>query len=185
MRLFYDTLPIIIFFTLYYTWNIFAATAGAMITSLGQVSLTLLQGKRPETSHWVSLITIFVLGSATLILRDEMFIKWKPTAVYWVLSLAFFGSQFIGAKPLIKRMLDKSIELPSKIWMILNFSWSAFFFTMGVINLFIVYNFSTQIWVNFKLFGSLGLTLFFVLIQGVFLSNYLPKTTENIQENSK
>lgn len=185
MRLFYDSLPIIVFFILYYALNIFAATAGAMVTSLGQVGLTLLKGKRPETSSWVSLITIFVLGSATLIFKNEMFIKWKPTAVYWGFSLAFLGSQFIGKKPLIKRMLDQSLELPSKIWLILNMSWSAFFLSMGVLNLFVLYNFSTQIWVNFKLFGSLALTFLFVLLQGLFLSNYLPKTTEKIQENSK
>lgn len=174
MKLFYDSLPLIIFFILYYAIDIFAATAGAMIASFLQVSLILVRGKKPDTSHWITLVTILTLGSATLFFKNEMFIKWKPTAVYWVLSLAFLGSQFIGEKSLIKRMLDNTIELPSKIWVILNTSWSAFFLLMGMLNLFVVYNFETHIWVNFKLFGSLGLTLVFVIIQGVFLARYLP-----------
>lgn len=146
-----------------------------MITSLTQVAFVLFKGKRPDTANIVSLLTIFLLGGATLIFKNEMFIKWKPTAVYWVLSIAFLGSQFMGKKSFVKRMLEKTIELPTQVWPILNMSWSAFFFGMGILNLFIVYNFSTQIWVNFKLFGALGLTLLFVIIQGFFLSRYILK----------
>ena len=182
MKLFYDSLPIIVFFILYYVFNIFVATAGAIITSFAQISLILLQKKRPDTTQLVSFLTILILGGATLIFRNEMFIKWKPTAVYWALSLAFLGSQFIGKKSFVRHMLDQSIQLPASIWSILNASWSAFFFLMGILNLFIIYNFSTQIWVNFKLFGSLGLTLLFVVIQGLFLSPYLLKPSEYTEE---
>ena len=174
MKLFYDSLPILIFFILYYAIDIFAATAGAMISSATQVSLIIFRGKRPDTAQWVTLATILILGSATLFFRNELFIKWKPTAVYWILSLAFLGSQFIGKKTLIKRMLEKTLEVPTLIWNILNLSWSLFFFIMGGLNLFVVYHFSTQTWVNFKLFGSLGLTFLFVIIQALFLSRYLP-----------
>ena len=181
MKLFYDSLPIIVFFILYYVFNIFVATAGAIITSFAQISLISLQGKRPDTTQLVSFLTICILGGATLIFRNEMFIKWKPTAVYWTLSLAFLGSQFIGKKSFVRHMLDQSIQLPATIWPILNASWSAFFFLMGILNLFIIYNFSTQIWVNFKLFGSLGLTLLFVIVQGLFLSPYLLKPSEQLK----
>lgn len=175
IKLFYDSLAIIVFFILYYVFNIYIATLGAMITSLGQVTLVLFKRKRPDTTQLVSLIAIFLLGGATLIFKNEMFIKWKPTAVYWALAIAFLGSQFIGKKSFIKRMLENTIELPAPIWPILNMSWAAFFFSMGILNLLIVYNFSTQIWVNFKLFGVLGLTLVFVIVQGVCLSRYILK----------
>lgn len=181
-KLFYDSLPLIVFFVLYYASNIFTATAGAMITSFAQTALLLAQGKRPDTTQIVSLLTIFILGGATLIFRNEMFIKWKPTAVYWVLASAFLGTQFLAKKSLIKHMLDKSVELPSKIWTFLSFMWSGFFFTMGILNLIIAYTFSTQIWVNFKLFGSLGLTLLFVIVQALFLSSHiLVKSSEQPQ----
>jgi len=178
VKLFYDSLPIVLFFILYYLFDIFAATIGAMVATSLQVGLIILKGQKPETAQWITLVTILTLGSATLFFKNEMFIKWKPTAVYWTLSLAFLASQFIGKKSLIKRMLDKTISLPAPIWVILNTSWSTFFLLMGVLNLFIVYHFETRVWVNFKLFGSLGLTFLFVLLQGIFLARYLPAVNE-------
>ena len=117
---------------------------------------------------------IIILGGAKLYLRNETFIKWKPTAVYWLLSMVFLVSQWVGKKPLVQTMLEKGIELPNDKWTGLNISWVLFFITMGLINIFVIYNFDTDTWVNFKLFGSLILTFIFVLCQGFYLMKFMP-----------
>lgn len=179
MKLFFDMLPIVIFFVAYKTYDIYIATATAIACVVAQIIFFYIKGKRPETMHWVTLLFIVVLGGATLYLRDEIFIKWKPTVVYWILGLIFLVSRYVGKKTLAERMLDKNIELPKPIWYKLNTSWYAFFFIMGMLNIFVVYNFDTDTWVNFKLFGTLGLTLVFVVIQGLVLSRHIPHKHEN------
>ena len=182
MKLFFDFLPIIIFFIAYYVFNIYVATASAIGASLLQVGYTLVRGKKPEMMHWLALVMIVVLGSATLLLKNEIFIKWKPTAVYWLLALVFLFSQFVSKKCLVQRMLEQGIQLPPSKWSKLNLSWVIFFTSMGFLNLYVVYHFDTNVWVNFKLFGSLILTFLFVLGQGVYLMKYMP---DNKGQNSK
>ena len=113
------------------------------------------------------------MGGATLYLKDERFIKLKPTAVYGILALFMATSQFIGKKTLVQRLLETNINLPNKVWRQLNCGWVIFFSAMGVVNLWVAYQFSTNVWVNFKLFGTLGLTILFVIIQGAFLAPYI------------
>jgi len=174
-------LPILMFFTFFKLFDIYWATLSAIATSCSQIGLTIIRGKRPEMMTIVTFLMILVLGGATLILRNEIFIKWKPTAVYWLLSLGFLISQFIGQKPFVKRMMEKSLTLPDVLWTKLNLSWVAFFMMMGGLNLYVVYNYDTETWVNFKLFGSLILTLLFVVGQGLVLAKHLP-TDENSQK---
>lgn len=179
MKLFFDMLPIIIFFIAYKVFDIYVATATAIVCVAAQIAFFYIRGQKPETMHWVTLIFIVFLGGATLYLQDEIFIKWKPTAVYWILGLIFLGSQFIGKKNLVQRMLDKNVELPQPVWTRLNMSWFAFFVLMGLLNIFVVYNFDTDTWVNFKLFGTLGLTILFVVVQAFFLAKFMPDNKEN------
>ena len=174
MKLFYDILPIIAFFIAFKVYDIYVATAVAITFVFLQVITTYLRGKKPEIMHIVTLIMITLLGGATLIFRDELFIKWKPTAVYWILSVLFLASQYLGTKTIAERLLGKSVSLPVKQWHRLNFSWFAFFLIMGCLNLFVAYHYDTDTWVNFKLFGTLALTLIFVLGQAVFLAKHLP-----------
>lgn len=176
MKLFFDFLPIIVFFILYYLFDIYVATASAIAASLLQVVAIYFKGKKPEIMHWLALVMIVVLGGATLFLKNEMFIKWKPTAVYWLLALVFFMSRWVSKKTVVQLMLEKGVELPRQKWQALNLSWVLFFTTMGFINLYVVYHFTTSAWVNFKLFGSLGLTFLFVLGQGVYLMKYMPES---------
>ncbi len=149
-----------------------------MGTVLAQIVITKLQGKRLEIMHLITFVMITVLGGATLFFRNEIFIKWKPSVVYWVLSLVFLTSGYFTKKPLVQKMLENSLTLPPKAWGILNTSWVSFFLLMGFLNLFVIYNFSTDAWVTFKLFGTLGLTLVFVLIQGLIVARYLPAHQE-------
>jgi intracellular septation protein len=122
---------------------------------------------------WISLAIITVFGGATLLLHDETFIKWKPTVLYWLFALVLVIGQVGFRKNLIKAMMGKQMTLPENVWLRLNFGWAAFFATVGIVNLYVAFNFSTDTWVNFKLFGILGLMLVFVLGQGILLAKYV------------
>lgn len=144
-----------------------------MIVSVLQILVYWLISRRFEKLHLIMLAFIMVLGGATLIFHEAIFIKWKPSVIYWILGLFLLFSHFIGKKPIMHRMLADKIELPHKIWGRLNFAWGIFFIFMGCLNLYVVYHYSTNAWVNFKLFGALGLTLLFLMIQMLYLSRYI------------
>ncbi len=173
MKLLFDFFPILLFFIAFKVFGIYVATSVAIGASILQVAGFWLKNRRVESLHIITMILVVVLGGATLMLHNEMFIKWKPTAIYWAFALAFLVSQFIGEKPLIQRMMDGKLSLPTIIWRKVNFSWSIFFGAMGASNLFVVYNFSTNTWVNFKLFGALGLTLAFALVVGFYMAKHM------------
>jgi intracellular septation protein len=133
--------------------------------------------------HLVSLVLIVVFGSATWFLKDPNFIKWKPTVLNWLFAVVFLGSQWIGREPIIQRMMGAQIELPSPIWRRLNLAWTVYFVVIGVINLYVAFNYEESVWVNFKLFGMLGLTIAFVLLQSVFLARHLSPSASPINED--
>ncbi len=172
MKLLFDFFPIILFFAAFKLGDIYIATITAIIASFIQVFWSRYQQGKFEKVPLITLGTLVVMGGATLFFRNELFIKWKPTALYWILSLAFLGSQFIGDKTLFQRMIGHQIELPKKIWRQLNLSWAIFFSLMGAANLYVVYHYDTNTWVTFKLFGTLGLTLVFIVIQGIYMSKH-------------
>ena len=128
---------------------------------------------RLSTIHWVSLAIIVVFGGATLLLQDETFIKWKPTVLYWLFGAALLLADHVFGKNLIRTMMGKQIALPERVWTRLNQSWAGFFVVMGVVNLYVAYNFATDTWVDFKLFGATGLMLAFIFAQAVMLSKYV------------
>jgi intracellular septation protein len=131
---------------------------------------------------WASLAIIAVFGGATLLLQDETFIKWKPTVLYWLFGVVLAGAALAG-RNLIRLMLSKQMQLPDPVWSRLNLSWIGFFVFMGALNLYVAYNFSTDNWVNFKLFGGMGLMLLFVLAQAVVLSRFVDEKDERRSEN--
>ena len=126
---------------------------------------------------WVSLGIIVVFGGATLFFHNPTFIKWKPTALYWLFGFVLLGSALILKRNLIRKMLEAQIQLPDQVWGRLNAAWACFFVAMGVLNLYVAYNFSEEAWVNFKMFGGLGLMLAFVLAQGFYLSRHMEEET--------
>lgn len=178
MKLLFDFFPVILFFIAYKLEGIYVATAIAIAATLLQVGYLWLRHRRVEAMHLVTLGLIVIFGGATLYLHDEQFIKWKPTVINWLFGVAFLTSQFLGDKPIIQRMMAPNVALPQPIWYRLNLSWALFFLFLGAVNLFVVYRFDTDVWVNFKLFGMLGLTVAFVLLQAAFLARYLPESTE-------
>jgi intracellular septation protein len=152
---------------------ILLATAVAILATFGQVGWLLARGRTVDKMLWISLAIIVVMGGATLWLRDPTFIKWKPTVLYWAFAAVLLGAEFLFARNLIRAMMERQITLPDAVWARLNLSWGAFFILMGALNLFVAYNFSESTWVNFKLFGGMGLMLVFVLAQGLFLARFV------------
>ncbi len=173
MKLLFDLFPILIFFICYKVFGIYVATAVAMGASLLQVIFYRIQHQRYEKMHLISMTLILVLGGATLFFHNPWFIKWKPTAIYWLSSLVFLGSSFIGKKTLIQKMMEGNIDLPQNIWSRLNFAWAVFFILMGALNIYVAYYYDTDIWVNFKLFGGAGFTLLFVFLQSIYLTRHI------------
>ena len=173
MKFLFEMFPIILFFAAFKFRGIFFATGVAIAASLLQIGYTYLKNKKIEPPMLISLAVILVFGGATLIVHNEIFIKWKPTILYWIFAMVLFTARIIWKKNLMQSMLGKQINVPAPVWERLNYSWSAFFALMGGINLFVAYHFPTNIWVNFKLFGIFGLMIVFVIIQGVMLSPYI------------
>ena len=173
MKLLFDFLPVLVFFITFKLADIYVATSLAIAASFAQCAIHYLLHRRLENMHLIGLVLITVLGGATLFFKNPLFIKWKPTAIYWATAVAFLLSRFIGQKTLIEKMMDGNIKLKTVIWQKLNVIWMLFFIFMGFLNLYIAFNFNTNTWVYFKLFGGLGLTVLFVLAQSLYLAKHL------------
>lgn len=178
MKILFDFLPIFLFFIVFKIYGIYAATIVAMGASLLQVIIYRIRHKRFESMHVLTFFSILFLGGATLLLHNDIFIKWKPTILYWAMGLLFLGSSLFAKKPIIQRLMEASVQMPLTIWQRLNIGWSIFFILLGGVNLFVVYHYSTNAWVNFKLFGTLGLTLGFIIIQSLYIAKYIELKTE-------
>jgi intracellular septation protein len=185
MKLLFDFFPIFLFFIAYKFFDIYVATAVAMIASAAQVAWTWHRHRQVETLNLVTLGLIIVLGGATLLFKDETFIKWKPTVVNWLFALAFLASQYIGPKPILQRMMANNISLPNAIWARLNWSWIIFFLAIGAVNLYVAFHFDTDTWVNFKLFGMMGLTVVFVICQAFYLSRHVKPDQDHDTEQGR
>lgn len=152
---------------------ILLATAVAIVATMAQITYLLLRGRKVDGMLWISLAIIVVFGGATIYFHNETFIKWKPTVLYWVFAVVLIGAQITMGKNLIRLMMKAQIDLPDPVWTRLNLAWAGFFAAMGALNLYIAYNFPTSVWVNFKLFGFMGLMIAFVIAQTMFLSKYI------------
>jgi intracellular septation protein len=173
MKFLFDLFPILLFFVAYKMYDIYVATAVAIGAAFVQTGLFWLKHRKFEKMHVITLAILIVFGGLTLILRDPVFIKWKPTVVNWLFGATFLGSQFIGERPLVERMMGHAITVPGPVWRRLNWAWILFFLAMGLINIYVAYSFSEEAWVNFKLFGMMGLTLVFVFAQAFYLGRYM------------
>lgn len=196
MKLLIDFLPIVIFFMVYKMAPqfieaispalngeqiqilsdmpaIILATAVLIPATMLQILYTKITTGKVETMHLVTLALVVIMGGATVILQDKTFIQWKPSVVNWLFAAAFLGSRFIGKKTILERMMGQNLNLPAVAWQKLNYAWVAFFTFSGIANLYVAYNFSEDIWVNFKLFGLLGLTIIFIIAQSFYLYQFM------------
>lgn len=173
MKFLFDILPVFLFFVAFKVYDIYVATAVAMAATLLQVGWTWLRHRKVDNMLWVGLAVIVVFGGATLLLQDETFIKWKPTVLYWLFAAVLAVSVLAFRKNLIRAMMEAQVTLPEAVWGKLLASWIVFFALMGALNLLVAYNFSTDAWVNFKLFGGIGLMLAFILLQALVLARHV------------
>lgn len=193
MKFLYDFFPVLLFFVAYKAYDIYVATGVIIVASLVQIGSHWLRHRKVNRMHLTTAALVTVFGGITLALQDPVFIKWKPTVVNWLFAAVFLGSQFIGDKPVVQRMMEgiqketgdpgdgsdesgaNGLPLSARDWRTLNTMWWVFFSLMGLINLYVVYNYSENTWVNFKLFGMIGLTLVFALLQGIWIARRLPE----------
>lgn len=192
MKQFIDFIPLILFFIVFkleprdvellgQSWvlgGIFSATAVLIASSIVVYGLLFITQKRLENSQWITLLGCLFFGSLTLLFHSETFLKWKAPVVSWLFALGFAGSHFIGKQPLVQRMMGHAVSLPDPVWQRLNIAWVVFFLFSGAANLFVAFTFH-EIWVDFKVFGSLGMTLIFLIGQGIYIARHVPQTPED------
>ena len=157
---------------------IFLATLVAIIATALQIIWTKWKHGKVDTMLWVGFAIITVFGGATLLLHDENFIKFKPSVLYWLFSSILLISNIFFHKNLMHSLLHEKMALPVRVWNRLNLSWALFFAILGFINLYVAFNYNTDTWVNFKLFGFTGLMIVFILAQGMWLSKYIDEKKE-------
>jgi len=179
MQLLFDFLPVIAFFVGYKVSgnNIFVATAVLIVAVIVQTSVQWLRHRKVSTMALVSGGLVLVFGGLTLAIHDKQFIQWKVTIVNWLFAAAFLASQFFGERPIIQRIMGENVTLERPQWLRLSWAWVVYFIAMGALNLYVAYNFAENVWVNFKLYGTIGLTLLFALAQGFWLASKME--TEN------
>jgi intracellular septation protein len=173
VKFLFDLFPVILFFAAFKLADIYVATAVAIAATFAQIAWVWFRHRKVDTMLWVSLGLIVFFGGATLVLHDETFIKWKPTVLYWLFATTLIVSAKLFDRNLIRRMLEEQVVLPQALWERLNLAWSSFFAVMGVANLLVAFNYPTETWVNFKLFGSMGLMLAFIFAQGLWLAKHV------------
>ena len=173
MKFLFDIFPVVLFFIAFKVYDIYVATAVAIAATFAQIGWTWVRHRKVDNLLWVSLAIIVVFGGATLVLQDETFIKWKPTVLYWLFAVVLAVAVLAFRKNLVRAMMETQVTLPEFVWSRLLASWIAFFAVMGVLNLVVAYNFSTDAWVDFKLFGGIGLMLAFIVLQALMLARHI------------
>ncbi|MDX1901404.1 MAG: septation protein A [Gammaproteobacteria bacterium] len=171
-----DLIPVLLFFIAFKFYDIYIATMVGIISTGIQVLITFFWKKKFDRQQLLTLGVFIIFGGMTLYFHDPLFVKWKPTIIFWIMALAFFGSYFIGDKTLAQRMLEKGLDgavISKKVWQYINALWVGFLALIGGVNIFVAYHFSTNAWVNFKLYGISGLLLLFCIIQAIVLSRYM------------
>jgi len=191
-----EFLPLILFFIVYKMdprqievmgeffelGGIFSATAILICATIIVYGLVFIRNKTLDKNQCISLVAVLIFGALTISFRNELFLKWKAPVVNWIFGVILLFSQFVGKEPVMKRFFGEVLSLPDSVWWKLNMAWALFFIALGTANLYVAYNYE-KIWVDFKIFGSLGLTLLFVIIQTVFLAPYIKQS--NIKQDSK
>lgn len=179
----FDLFPLILFFLAYRFADIYVATGVAVAASVAQIVYIYIRGKKIESMHWINCAVIVVFGGATLWLQNDVFIKWKPTVLYWLFGIILLASQYMFRRNLLYKLLGNQISLTPSGWSALSLSWSLFFLLAGALNLFVAFSgfFSEAAWVNFKVFGLFGLLILFVVVQSLWLGKHMLDPTNSQQ----
>lgn len=172
MKLLAEWFPILLFFVVYKIYDLYWATGVAIVATLVVMAVMRAMGERIETMQWVSLALIVVFGGATILLQDERFIKLKPTLLYGLFAVGLLGPQFVRGVLVMKKLMQTKISMPDRAWSRLNMAWGLFFAMMAVLNWWVAQSFSTDVWVNFKLFGTIGLMIVFIIGQALWMNRF-------------
>lgn len=175
-NLFYDFIPVLLFFFAFKLYGIYVATVVGIVATGVQVVVTSIWKKKVDRKQLVTLLVFLIFGGMTLYFHNPIFVKWKPSIIFWIFGIVLLLSHFFGKKVIIQRMMENLLEgrqLPVNVWKRMNFSWALFFLILGTVNIFIAYHFSTDTWVNFKFYGILGLLILFSILQAICLTRYL------------
>ncbi|UKA28274.1 septation protein A [Photobacterium damselae] len=178
MKQILDFIPLVVFFVLFKMFDIFVATGALIIATTIQLAVTWFMYKKVEKMQLATFFMVLIFGSLTLFMHDENFIKWKVTIIYVLFAVGLAISQMMG-KPLIKSMLGKELTLPEPVWKRINLAWSLFFVVLAVLNVYIAFTLPLEVWVDFKVFGLLILTLLFTALTGGYIYRHIPKTTDS------
>jgi intracellular septation protein len=179
MQLLLDFLPIIAFFVAYKLGDIYVATAVLMIAMVLLCGVSWLRTRKVSNMMLISTALALVFGTLTLLLRDNRFVQWKLTIVEWLFAIGFLlAPRFLQGQTVVQKMMGEQVKLEASQWRSLNWMWICFFLLVGGLNLYVMYQFDEATWVNFKMYGTLGMTLAFVILQGVWLAGKLPKESE-------
>lgn len=177
MQLLFDFLPVLAFFIAYKLGGIYVATTIIMIAMIVQCLVQWLRQDKLSPMLLLSTVLVLIFGGITLLIRDKAFIQWKPTVLNWLFAAGFLLAPYFGGQTLVQRLMGAQITLAARFWRMLNWMWVSFFVLMGALNIYVLYRFDEATWVNFKVFGMLGLTVAFVILQGLWLASKLPKET--------
>ena len=179
MKLLFEFFPVILFFAAYKMFDIYVATAVAIVATIVQVAYLKLSGKKVQTMTWIGLGIIVLAGGATIIFKNEMFIKWKPTVLFSAMAIAIGVAQFIFKKNPIAVIFNDQIQAPDFVWRKLSLAWMVFLLFVAVLNLYFVYYQSTDVWLYFKTFGDMALFMIFIVAQMFWLYPYMPKDNDD------
>lgn len=186
MQLFYEIFPVFLFFIAFKFYDIYVATVVGIVTTLLQVIINRLWFKKWDRKQLITLAVFTVFGGMTLYFHDPIFVKWKPTIVFWVFAIAIVGSQIFTRKPLMQRLMENVLQgkghVPLSVWKKLNLAWALFFASLGTLNLYIAYYFSNDAWVNFKFYGITGALFLLSIAQAFYLMRFM---TESKPENDR
>ncbi|WP_027696074.1 septation protein A [Vibrio litoralis] len=180
MKQLIDFIPLVIFFFLYKSYDIYVATGALIVATAVQVAVTYFLYKKVEKMQLITFAIVAVFGGMTLFFHNDNFIKWKVTIIYALFAIGLLISDFLG-KPVIKGMLSKEITVPDSVWKRVNLAWVGFFAVCAALNIYVAYELPLDVWVNFKVFGLLIATFAFTILTGVYVYKHMPK--ENKEEN--
>lgn len=185
----FDLLPVLLFFIVFKYQGIYAATWVGIISTILQATFYRITKKQWDKMQVVTLVIFVIFGGMTLYFHNPIFVKWKPTIIFWVFGLVLLGSHFIGKKPMMQLILEGALSnqksasklqstqeqlvIPPQVGKKLNMAWALFFLFLGFANLYVAYQFNDNVWVNFKLYGITAATLLFSVLQTIFLMRYL------------
>lgn len=182
----FDLFPLILFFAAFKLYDIYVATAVAIVAAIGQFVWLKVMSRAIEATHWINLTVIVLFGGATLFFQNDAFIKWKPTVLYWVFAAVLVGGKLFFGRNLMQKLMGSQLQLPEPAWNRLNFSWAGFFAFSGALNLYVAFSghFTEAQWVNFKVFGLMALLLVFIVVQSLWLSRYM-KEDDSVAETPR